>query len=143
VNSLAEVASNKERDLNERIVAVEALGGLRDSSSLQLLSSLLEGPDTGLKEAAHQTLVSITLQDFGATADKWASWIGENRNRHRVEWLIDSLMHTDEPIRASAGSELAYLTQQYFGYRSSSPKRDRERIQQKYRDWWKTNRSNK
>lgn len=141
VNSLNEVASQRERNLDERIVAVEALEGLRDGSHLQLLSNLLEGPDTGLIEAVHRALVSITLQDFGTSARKWTSWIEENANRQRGEWLIDSLTHWDETIRASAGSELAYLTQQYFGYRASSPKRDRERIQQKYRDWWKTNRS--
>jgi hypothetical protein len=121
------------------VAAVEALGGIRDCTGLRLLSSLLEGQDERLSEAAHKALVSITLQDLGSSERKWNAWIEANQNLHRVQWLIEGLMHSEESIRAAAGSEIAYLTQQYFGYQASSPKRDRERIQQRYRDWWKAN----
>jgi hypothetical protein len=53
-----------------------------------------------------------------------------------VEWLIDSLMHSDERLRRRAGDELKHLTQEYFGYDPSGPKKEREAVQHKYRAWW-------
>jgi hypothetical protein len=140
INSINEAISNRQASVSERVTAIEAIGGLRDCSNLQRLCSLTEDAEPALREAARSALVEITLQDFGPAADKWQAWITANQNRHRFEWLIESLMHLDESIRNAAGNELTYLTQQYFGYQASSSKSERERVQAKYREWWKANR---
>jgi len=85
---------------------------------------------------AHAALVVITRQDFGRTSAAWKPWIDANAPKHRVEWLMDSLLHNDEEIRRAAGEELKVLTQEYFGFHPSLPKRERELAHRKYRQWW-------
>jgi hypothetical protein len=65
-------------------------------------------------------------------------WWELNSSRHRLEWLIDALIHEVSEIRRAAGEELRALSKEYFGYASDLPPRDRERAQQRYRDWWVT-----
>ncbi len=91
-----------------------------------------------LAPAAHHSLVAITRQDFGTSARKWAEWIGEHGARHRIEWLIDALLHPEEKMRTVAGDELKHLTQEYYGYHPALPRRDREIAQRKYEAWWKS-----
>ena len=67
---------------------------------------------------------------------KWRGWFDKNAERHRVEWLIDSLMHSDKRLRRRAIDELKHLTQEYFGYDPELPKKDREAAQRQYRAWW-------
>ena len=82
--------------------------------------------------------MKIGCIDFGRSHKKWQSWWEKNRSRHRIEWLIDSLVTADEPLRRQAGEELKRITQEYYGYHAGSPKRDRELIANKYRQWWNT-----
>lgn len=125
-------------DVRKRVAATRALGALRDQGSVQLMVQLLESDKPELVTEAHRSLVALTKQDFGQSASKWASWVEQNRGRHRIEWLIDALLHSDEKLRADAGEELKRLTQEYYGYHPGLPKRDREIAQRKYRDWWAT-----
>jgi hypothetical protein len=48
------------------------------------------------------------------------------------------MSHEVSEIRRAAGEELRSLSKEYFGYASDLPQRDRERSQQRYRDWWVT-----
>jgi hypothetical protein len=41
-------------------------------------------------------------------------------------------------MRRAAGDELKQLTQEYYGYHPSLPRREREIAQKKYRAWWET-----
>ena len=41
-------------------------------------------------------------------------------------------------VRRGAGEELRSASKEYFGYAADLPLRDRERAQQRYRDWWVT-----
>jgi hypothetical protein len=119
-----------------RARAAHALGELRDVEALDLLVALLEAHEDVLAEAAHGALVTLTRQDFGMDPDRWDPWIEANKPRHRIEWLIDGLLHADEELRRAAGEELKHLTQEYYGYHPALPKRDREVAQRKYRRWW-------
>jgi HEAT repeat protein len=121
-----------------RLQAVVALGDLRDASAVEPLVRLLEDDETPIAEAAHRSLVLITRQDFGGSVKRWSSWLEKNQGRHRVEWLIDALNHSDEELRAAAGEELQKLTQQYVGYHPHLGKREREVAQRRYREWWET-----
>jgi hypothetical protein len=124
------------RPLPIRLAALKALGHLRDEGALNLLARVLDGDEPRLRDAAHQSLVLITRQDFGRTWDAWEGWITEHGSEHRIEWLIAALMHDDTKLRRLAGDELKHLTQAYYGYQHSLPKRDREVAQRKYRQWW-------
>jgi len=129
-------SARDERDLEFQVASVDALGRLRDADSIEFLISLLDREENSLLRATHASLVRLSCQDFGVTAKKWRAWFDKNSERHRVEWLIDSLMHSDERLRRRAIDELKHLTQEYFGYDSELPKKDREAAQRQYRAWW-------
>jgi hypothetical protein len=124
------------KDAERRRVAVRALGLLRDVGSVDILVGLLSAHDHALAEQARKSLVLLTRQDFGDSQRRWSQWFDKNKSRHRVEWLIDGLIHSDEEIRAAAGDELQLITQEYYGYHPRLPKRDREVAHKKYMKWW-------
>ena len=97
---------------------------------------LLKTEERQLSVPAHRALVAITGQDFGDSNRKWTAWYKRNQGRHRIEWLIDSLMHSDERVRSIAGLELQKLTRVYYGFAAGAGKKDRERAQTRYRKWW-------
>jgi HEAT repeat protein len=124
------------RKLHPQVTAIEALGRLRDVESFQFFVSLLDSPQAEVARAAHASLVRLSCQDFGTSKKKWLAWLDKNDSLHRLEWLIDALMHSDERLRRRASDELKHLTQEYFGYHPGLPKREREAARQKYRRWW-------
>ncbi len=123
---------NRER----RMLAVETLGETRSSLAVPALLPLLEDPHLDIAEAVRSALTLITRQDFGTAAVKWKTWWAQHHDRHRLEWLIDALMHDQAALRAAAGEELKTTTKEYFGYYDDLPKRERERAQSRYREWW-------
>jgi hypothetical protein len=125
------------RKLQPQVTSIEALGRLRDADSFEFFVSLLDSPEVGVIRAAHASLVRLSCQDFGTHKKKWTAWFDKHGDRHRVEWLIDGLMHSDERLRRRASDELKHLTQEYFGYEAGHSKKDREAAQQKYRVWWR------
>jgi hypothetical protein len=78
----------------------------------------------------------IARHDAGTDVRAWDSWWERNANRHRIEWLIDSLMADNDEIRRDAGDELKSITKEYFGYYDDLPKGDRALAQKRYRQWW-------
>jgi hypothetical protein len=136
--TLREKALDEREALAGRLAALDALAVLRDPSSVEPLARLCAHQDRQLSIPARRALVAITAQDFEDSERKWKAWYEKNRVRHRAEWLIDSLTHQDERVRTTAGIELQKLTQVYYGYVASAPKRDRERAQKRYRDWWQS-----
>jgi hypothetical protein len=127
-----------DSDPRQRTAAMRAAGAVRDA---QLVPLLMRGLGDGIEAvvtAAHDALVQVTRQDFGPDARPWMKWWDQNSGRHRLEWLIDALTHDVSEVRRAAGDELRVLSRQYFGFASDLPARDRERAQQRYRDWWIT-----
>ena len=129
-------AARDGRDLRPQVTSIEALGRLRDEDSFEFFVSLLESPEVEVIRAAHASLVRLSCQDFGTNKKKWTAWLDKQMDRHRVEWLIDALMHPDERLRRRAGDELKHLTQEYFGYEPGLSKKERDAAQRKYRRWW-------
>ncbi|MEM7137950.1 MAG: HEAT repeat domain-containing protein [Myxococcota bacterium] len=129
-------AARDGRKLPVQVTSIEALGRLRDVDSFEFLVSLLDSPAVEVIRAAHASLVRLSCQDFGTAQKKWRAWYDKQLSRHRVEWLIDALTHTDERLRRRASDELKHLTQEYFGYHPGHAKREREAAQEKYRRWW-------
>jgi hypothetical protein len=124
------------RKLQPQVTSIDALGRLRDADSFEFFVSSIESPEVAVIRAAHASLVRLSCQDFGTHKKKWTAWFDKHSPQHRVEWLIDGLMHTDERLRRRAGDELKHLTQEYFGYDPGASKKERDAAQQKYRVWW-------
>ena len=126
------------RKLVPQVISIEALGRLRDADSFEFFVTLLDSPENPVIRAAHASLVRLSCQDFGTSKKKWTAWFNKHGGRHRVEWLIDALTHSDERLRRRASDELKHLTQEYFGYDPGSSKKEREAAQKKYRTWWQS-----
>lgn len=124
------------RNVESQAAAVDALGRLRDADSFEFFVSLLESPDPDVVGAAHASLVRLSCQDFNRSKKKWSVWYEKHRAEHRVVWLINALMHSDERLRRRAGDELRHLTQEDFGYEPGKSKKLRLAAQKKYRTWW-------
>jgi hypothetical protein len=136
LKSLRKRAGDQREMLQNRLAALEAVASLRDVGSIDALADLAGHPDRQYSLPAQRALVAITGQDFGDATRKWKAWHSKNAQLNRAQWLIESLMHSEEKVRASAGNELQRLTQVYYGFTASAPKRDRERAQDRYRAWW-------
>ena len=136
VERLELVAMDGGEPKERRTLAIEALGETREPLAIPALMPLLDDPNVEVVAAVRSALTVIARQDFGVTSAKWTAWWEQNRERHRLEWLIDALMHEHAALRAAAGEELKTITKEYFGYYDDLPKRERERAQSRYREWW-------
>jgi hypothetical protein len=119
-----------------RLGLLGALGDMREGKAVALLIGHLDEEDNEIATVARRALIAITRQDFALDTRKWLAWWGQNSSRHRIEWLIDALVDETPGIRRAAGEELKALTNETFGYYDDLPKRERERAQQRFRDWW-------
>jgi hypothetical protein len=125
-------------DPADRVATITAMRQLREPSLVPELVRALGDRDESVILSAHDALVQVTCQDFGSDARPWLRWWEANQSRHRIEWLIDGLTLEVSEIRRMAGEELRVLTKESFGYAPDLPARERERSQQRYRDWWIT-----
>ncbi len=123
-------------DEGRRVRAADALGALHDARSLQTLVELLGSDSRPLRTAARWALVTLTRQDFGRSQNQWKGWAQNHDGQHRVEWLMDALMHDEESLREAAAQELKQLTQQYHGYQAKQTRHDRAIAQRRYLKWW-------
>lgn len=133
---LDDMTRDQAEPIARRRLAIETMAEIRDPSMAVPLMAVLDDPSEDVAEAARKALLAITRQDFGRDTRRWAEWWQEHAGRHRIEWLIDALMHDLPSMRRAAGEELKQLTKEYFGYYDDLPKRERERAQARYREWW-------
>jgi hypothetical protein len=138
VERLELIAMDPDEPHERRMLAIEALGETRQALAVPALIPLLDDADAGVMNAVRVALVTISRQDFGTSSQKWSGWWTQNYDRHRIEWLIDALMNDQAALRARAGEELKTTTKEYFGYYDDLPKRERERAQSRYREWWES-----
>jgi hypothetical protein len=136
IDRLGDVAKGENEHQLRRIRAVEALGEAREPLAIGVLLPLMGSGTPEVVAAVRAALVTITGQDFGLDAGKWSAWWETNKPRHRLEWLIDALMHDQRALRGAACDELRTITKEYFAYYDDLPKRERERAQARYREWW-------
>ncbi len=135
---IAETVSDVTRPEDSRHSLIEALAELRAPLVIPTLIRLLEDGSPDIVRSAHWALGVIARQDFGTKAAHWEEWWLANSSRHRIEWLIDSLMHENQELRRAAGDELKSLTKEYFGYYDDLPKKERQRAQDRYQEWWES-----
>lgn len=141
----AHIADELERTLRERevpaerrLLAASCVEALRLALGVPALIQALDDPDPELVDVATQALITITRKEFGRDASRYHDWWLENAKRHRIEWLIDALTDESPSMRKDAGEELKALTKEYFGYYADLPRKERERAQERYRQWWTT-----
>jgi hypothetical protein len=123
-------------DPRPRRAAAEALAALGDGDSVPLLLDLLADRDQSVVESALNALVTLTKQDYARNEKKWRAWWERNSHRHRMEWLIEGLVHKAPDIRAATAAELEQLTGLTFSYSFDMPRREREAIRRRFVDWW-------
>jgi hypothetical protein len=134
---LGRIVRDDEAERQRRALMIEVLEDLREGFAVPPLVMALSSEDEEVAQHARRALVTLTRQDFGSDPQRWAQWWKQNGARHRIEWLIDSLVHEQPSIRNAAGEELKAITKEYFGYYDDLPRRERDKAQQRYRDWWK------
>jgi hypothetical protein len=116
--------------------ASSALVALGDSESIPDLIGVIERSDRG-GEHARRALAALTAQDFGASERKWRKWYETARRRHRIEWLIEGLVHKEDAIREGAINALRRLTGEYFGYHHDLPRKERDAAAERWGAWWR------
>lgn len=136
VEALERLSGDAAESGSRRVLAIDAMGEMRSGALVPGLIAVLADADDEVSAAARRALSLVTRQDFGRDAQRWGEWWAVNASRHRVEWLIDALMHELPSMRRAAGDELKHLTKEYFGYYDDLPKKERERAHGRYRDWW-------
>jgi hypothetical protein len=100
------------------------------------LIGVIERADRG-GDHARRTLITLTAQDFGASERKWRKWYDTARRKHRIEWLMDGLLHKEDSIRETAINSLRRLTGEYFGYHHDLPRKEREAAAERWAAWWR------
>jgi hypothetical protein len=136
--TLAEMLLDSSRKAAQTHMIIEAVADLREARTIPALAALLATGSAEVQRSAHWALVVLARHDYGNNAAAWDQWWRVNSGRHRIEWLIDALMHESAEIRRAAGDELKSVTKEYFGYYDDLPARERERAQRRYREWWET-----
>lgn len=121
---------------SEQLYAARAVGTLRDVEAIATLVELLSSKDRFIQEAALESLCSITGQQHGLKPHRWKSWYTANRDRHRVEWIIESLRHRDLPVRRWAADELVRVTGHRIPFSPMGDRRSRDVAAQAWQDWW-------
>jgi hypothetical protein len=134
---LGRIVRDDDAERQRRALMIEVLEDLREGFAVPPLVMALSSDDEELAQHARRALITLTRQDFGSDPQRWAQWWKQNGARHRIEWLIDSLVHEQPSIRNASGEELKAITKEYFGYYDDLPRRERDKAQQRYRDWWR------
>ncbi|HKE20641.1 MAG TPA: hypothetical protein VKB80_37460, partial [Kofleriaceae bacterium] len=124
-----------EGDVRRVDAAAAALVELAD---VRAIPDLIDVHASGGEAAAiaARALVRLTKQDFGQNSRKWRHWWEKNRQRNRIEWLLEGLAHKDAEVRRTSAEELRKATGEYFGYHHDLPRREREQARQRWVDWW-------
>lgn len=133
---LARLRQALHSDDPQRVAAAaNAVAELADREAVpDLLAALARGDR--FAEAAHRALVLLTKQDLGQSERKWQRWWEENARRHRLEWLIEALLHKESALRTAAIAELRRLTGESLGYEAEAPRRERELAHRRWLTWW-------
>lgn len=133
---LEQAARGSSDGPGRRFLALETLGELAIPSTLPALITLLSDPVRDFADAVHRTLVQITCQDFGREPRRWINWFAANASRHRVEWIMDALMHESVEMRRIAADALAPVVGRDLGYDAFESRDERASAHVRYLLWW-------
>lgn len=138
IERLSKVALDVEELSTRRVLALDALGDLRDALAVPGLITALSDPGPEVSAAARAALVLTTKKDLGTDTRKWLLFWQASGRRHRLEWLIDALGSDVTETAQEAADELVEITRQDFGFSADAPKKERDKVMSRYREWWAT-----
>ncbi len=136
VRTLVRRAVAEEEVPHRRTMAVEALGQIRESSSVPLLIEALRASPPEVRLAAENALHEVTRHVLEGDADAWEAWWERNARRARFEWLVDALEGDDEEQRNAAHGELLEIVGEDLGFAPEGPEDERLEAIAAYRAWW-------
>ncbi len=121
-------------DPTRRLRAIRAMGTIRDIDSLgELIAALDDELETAA--AALTALCSISGQHLGMASARWTAWLAANRDRSRIDWMIDSLEHRDPAVRRWAAVELHRVTGNRLAFDPHGDEADRSAAIERWRAW--------
>lgn len=132
--SVEQIAASDLTETDVRVLAIETLGVMRDGAAVPVLIDALQHPDTQISATASRALRSLTRVE-AESGSQWLDWWQRNRERPRIEWLIDALTSPSMELREAAARELAERTGRDFGYEAEMPVEARASVQARYRAW--------
>jgi hypothetical protein len=121
--------------------AADACANLGHTAAIPALIEAL-AHDTAPNQV-RRALADLTKQDFGNSSRKWRSWWSKNRDRNRIEWMIEGLNHKEADVRRSAIEELRRITGEYFGYHHDLPRKERAEAQKRWARWLRETKGHK
>ncbi len=136
VRSLVRRAAAEEDQPERRVLAVQALGEIREVSSVPILMDALGADDPDIRQAAEEGLRSVTRHSLGEDPDAWQTWWEKNFRRARYDWLVDALARDDEAQREAAHRELIEIVGEDLGYDANASEDARSEALKAYRKWW-------
>jgi len=116
--------------------ATAAIVALGDIEAIGDLIGAVERADRA-GDHIRKAIIILTAQDFGPHEKKWRKWYETARRGHRIEWLVEGLVHKDDHIREAAINDLRRLTGEYFGYHHDLPRKDRDAAAERWTHWWR------
>jgi len=132
--SIEQIAASDLTETEVRLLAIETLGAMRDGAAVPVLIDAVQHPDSAISRTANRALRALTRMDAESGA-QWIDWWQRNRERPRMEWLIDALTSPSLDMREAAAKELAEHTGRDFGYEAEMPVEARASVQSRYRAW--------
>ncbi len=120
----------------QRVFMLDAVAELRHGRAAGVLVQLLSESNEQVVRGVRRALVSTTCHDFGVDFARWQRWWLDNRQRHRVQWLIDAIANPDARLRSDALRELALVTRSRFTLWGAMSAGEVATLQQRYREWW-------
>jgi hypothetical protein len=113
----------------------DQLAFIEDTRPAAALFALLEAPNEPLTRARRRLLRELTAHDLGDDRRAWLGWWQSNRQRTRLEWLLDGLLDGNRTLRAEAARQLRELTGESFGFDPGMKRRQRKVVRDEYREW--------
>lgn len=136
VRTLVRRAAVDEKDASRMLLAIEALGQIREASSVPILIDALRSDDEEIRVAAEAGLHEVTRCVLSGGADAWEAWWKDHAQHARFEWLVEALERDDEQQRRAALRELREIVGKDLGFDPEDSEEARAGVIQAYRDWW-------
>ncbi len=135
VPMLEQAARGSDRP-GRRFIAIDTLGELAVTSTIPALIAMLGDPVQDIGDTVHRALVQITCQDFARDTRRWIDWFAANASRHRVEWIIDTLLHDSPELRRIAAEALEPVIGRDLGFDAEASRDERAAAHVRYLLWW-------